>query len=769
LLPGNIEHVLTQIACIETDDRNKPNVLAHHVVLEEKECSPEGPAWLMALPGFHCSEWNGPPIQFSLGRPIPALTMPPSLTRRQQIARQHRWLDPHQMSLTGFVDTESPLHRNTVQMNEEQATLAVPPTSPCPRWKELTGDAGWGGVLAATAFSEQPVVLIYTPGLNILPLYVEALALLPPRASWLVTFCTHFVGLPDAIICQWKGVLAGSDEAKQLTQDQNNLVLDLTTPLGKSPTGKYVDFAQHGQEHMLPMDADDYAAVLANADTKWLIEAPPKAADTVTVMTSQESALLLPTTPPILLPPKQAGLFGSFLHRSSRSQFYFLYGIMFALVLFLSFLAIDHVGNFGIVQRLQNWNRSSTLTVPDEPEQIALKQENVPDLNTVIKPEEFDLETSVEPDNPLKNFEEDRENQKEPLSLYWEDFDVPEYLGINFPVVQNDQIDIPDRKTFGELRPLHPFGSALELRFIPLFELPKMRIETRRMIEKLPDLIWQVEAFDPYVPTQCTPMFRFQLTEAGLVMDWQLEGLNNQFLYDTVIVSLGFLLLSVTDTPETAKQIPLFAPVITESMRVSDIAKLSDLEPPEYVVELPFASELWQRVIAELKPLKKVVLKVREEPTVNWIRAKPSTAFFFGEIRSSQQVATQMKSGETYEDIWIEFTAEASFERVVWRTGKNYQTVLESIKREKENWEKKIRELDTKIFEGDDDARKKREAYRSEIREILDVELKRVENTLEKLPAAYDELKRNESAWFHYSVFLETGDGKRTLRILTTE
>jgi hypothetical protein len=236
ILPGGTEHVLSCITETEVSNQSPPDILAHHVVLDRREYTAEGPAWLLALPDFHFSEWNEPPVRFARGRSLPTLTNPPSLTRRQQIARQHRWLDPQKMALTGFIDTKSDIHLATTRKNDEQIALAAPPVSPCPRWRELTNDPGWGGVLAETVFSEQPVVLIYDPEQNILPLYVEALSLLPPRSAWRVTFCTDYTRIPETMFCQWKGVFTGSDEAKRLARDLNNLVIDLTVPMAEALT-----------------------------------------------------------------------------------------------------------------------------------------------------------------------------------------------------------------------------------------------------------------------------------------------------------------------------------------------------------------------------------------------------------------------------------------------------------------------------------------------------------------------------------------------------
>ena len=763
ILPGIAEHVLSQIADAGTDYQNQPNVLAHHIVLKAEESPPEDPAWLFGLPGFHFSEWNELPVQFVQGRAIPTLANPQPLTRRQQIARQSRWLDPQKMALTGVVDTQSETYLAAVRNNGEQIDLAVPPTTPCPVWQELAGDPGWGGVLADTVLTGQPAVLIYEPELNILPLYIEALALLPHHSAWHVTFCTSFAGLPDSIPCQWKGVIAGSDAAKQLIKDPNNLVLDLTAPIGKAPAGKYVDFARHGQERMLPLDAEEYIAAIVNADTKSYDEVSPEEPGALHIPSIKESV------PSIRLPRKRAGLLGLFLHRSTRFQFYFLYGIMFVLVLFLLVLAMDQAGNFGIIQRLQNWNQRAAPAPLNDPQQK---------INSALENEAESEQAKIEPDVPVETentrsiFENEREKQKEPLLQFLEKFEFPPFLAVNFPDVQNDEIDVPEKKVFEELSPLHPFGSALEIQFIPLFELPDTKVQTLLVADALPDFVWQVESVDNQTDLP-TPMFLFQLTETGLEMDWQQEGLNNQYLYGTILSSLGFLQLSVAEEPGPAIQIPLFAPVKTEPMKVSDLAKLPEAEMPEHAVELPFASELWRRIFAELNPPKNVLLEVRAKPADEGIRIESLSASEVRvEVRTTQQAGKPAAGGETvFENLVIPFIAEASLERIVWK-GEEYvqrwRLEQESVQCEKEELEKTIEQLRRRAFEGDSGVREEREKREAEWRD-RDLRFKEIENILDKLPAAYEEIGQNESVRFPYLVFLESAGGERKLLILTAE
>jgi hypothetical protein len=131
-----------------------------------------------------------------------------------------------------------------------------------------------------------------------------------------------------------------------------------------------------------------------------------------------------------------------------------------------------------------------------------------------------------------------------------------------------------------------------------------------------------------------------------------------------------------------------------------------------------------------------------------------------------------MENGETvFENIDVPFVAEVSLEGVVWK-GKyagQLRSEQENIKTTRVVLDKEIELLREKIFDsqGNDTDRSKREGYEAELKKN-DLRLKEIESILEKLPAAYKEIGQNESGRFHYSVFLESAEGKRKLLILTT-
>ncbi|HWL07440.1 MAG TPA: hypothetical protein VNQ76_03480 [Planctomicrobium sp.] len=123
------------------------------------------------------------------------------------------------------------------------------PLKICSAWKEPTGDAGWAGVLAESFLKnpEQPAYIIFSPGMDLLPLIEEALALLPANRRWDVTFSTYFTKIPNGVTCNWRCVLSDSPEAKESRRYVQSLRIDLTSPLGRAKGGELVEAARTGQ------------------------------------------------------------------------------------------------------------------------------------------------------------------------------------------------------------------------------------------------------------------------------------------------------------------------------------------------------------------------------------------------------------------------------------------------------------------------------------------------------------------------------------------
>jgi hypothetical protein len=136
--------------------------------------------------------------------------------------------------------------------DKTRATLGA-----CRHWQDMTGDAGWAGVLAESFLddSQRPVYIIFEPGMDILPLFGEAIELLPENRRWDVTFSTYFTSLPRGVTCNWRCVLAGSKEANESRRFVQALRIDLTQPLGRAEGGTLVEQARTGRPIRGPLPA----------------------------------------------------------------------------------------------------------------------------------------------------------------------------------------------------------------------------------------------------------------------------------------------------------------------------------------------------------------------------------------------------------------------------------------------------------------------------------------------------------------------------------
>lgn len=119
----------------------------------------------------------------------------------------------------------------------------------CNQWKSLTGDAGWGGVLAATAANAraQPLYIIFRPGTPVLELIEEAVRLLPGTHRWQVPFSTNFTQLPSEAACRWRFVTQGSPEAESALRS-GGVLMDLCSTLTAPPPSVWVETARTGRK-----------------------------------------------------------------------------------------------------------------------------------------------------------------------------------------------------------------------------------------------------------------------------------------------------------------------------------------------------------------------------------------------------------------------------------------------------------------------------------------------------------------------------------------
>lgn len=163
---GKSYSVLSRIGDTGLDYTERSNKFGHHLALSPAERSSEGPAATMLHPKTFLTAWKGEPRELEPQRSLAAASIPPGVARQ---------------------------------------------------WKAATGDSGWAGVLAEMYLENQkdPIYVEYPAGTEVLPLFAEAVVLLPEEERWEVTFSTYFQGLPPELTCHWRGVVKDSPEAKQ--------------------------------------------------------------------------------------------------------------------------------------------------------------------------------------------------------------------------------------------------------------------------------------------------------------------------------------------------------------------------------------------------------------------------------------------------------------------------------------------------------------------------------------------------------------------------
>lgn len=202
-LGGRPLSLLSRVSFAGLDYTDRSNKYAHHVVIEPSERPAGGPAWLLGRPGFLERAWSGEPRVLPPRRAIPQGDPGPAIASA---------------------------------------------------WRSATGDAGWAGALAEAFLSNpgRPSYLIYEPGFDPLPLFAEALAILPASRRWDVDFNTYFTVAPQGLTCAWRGVLAGTPAAAQALKTPGALVLDLTRPLDSPADGPLVHQARTGEPPAAP-------------------------------------------------------------------------------------------------------------------------------------------------------------------------------------------------------------------------------------------------------------------------------------------------------------------------------------------------------------------------------------------------------------------------------------------------------------------------------------------------------------------------------------
>jgi uncharacterized membrane-anchored protein YhcB (DUF1043 family) len=195
-LGGKVLHILSRIHKAETEYTGRTNHLAQHLVLEPQELPAGGPAWLLEQSNLWLDSWSGDPRWLAPGKRVPA---------------------------------------------------GGPAAAPCRRWQQIMGDAGWGGTLIEgfVQTPDTPAYVIFDRGQELLPLFGEAVALLPPGQRWGVTFTTfYYPQLGPEAPCLWRGVLRGTAGAKR--GRGSGLILDTAHPDGRPPSSPWIIAARTG-------------------------------------------------------------------------------------------------------------------------------------------------------------------------------------------------------------------------------------------------------------------------------------------------------------------------------------------------------------------------------------------------------------------------------------------------------------------------------------------------------------------------------------------
>lgn len=189
-----VHHVVSRVADSGLDHSGRSNFLAHHVAFGTDSLPDAGPAWLCGQ-RFFVMKWDRAAGLIPDDRSIPS---------------------------------------------------GHPNPKTCHEWKRLTGDAGWGGVLAAATNAAEPATIIFEPGQDVLALIAESMALLASEARWNVTFNTYFTGSAVRTTCQWRCVVANSVEAKEALTARRGAILRLDQPMGGVPSGPLVEAGRTG-------------------------------------------------------------------------------------------------------------------------------------------------------------------------------------------------------------------------------------------------------------------------------------------------------------------------------------------------------------------------------------------------------------------------------------------------------------------------------------------------------------------------------------------
>ncbi len=192
---GGVEYsILSRIADAGLDYSNRSNKIAHHVAVSKSERGNSSPGVLLAN-DFMIGQWT------STARQLPPRGTP---------------------------------------------NIAPLPMRSCKLWDATCGDSGWGGALVDAWKSKRVTYVVIEPNTNAIGLVQESLSLLPVHEQWDVSFSTFFTRLPPKVECDWRFVIAGSQEATTARRTKGALIVD-TTQQSTAPNSRYAEAARTGK------------------------------------------------------------------------------------------------------------------------------------------------------------------------------------------------------------------------------------------------------------------------------------------------------------------------------------------------------------------------------------------------------------------------------------------------------------------------------------------------------------------------------------------
>ncbi|MCF7855687.1 MAG: hypothetical protein K9N51_12875 [Candidatus Pacebacteria bacterium] len=214
IIQGVSTSILSRVHVSEREHTGRDNKIAHHIVLDPLERPVGGPAWLAAREGLFVEEWVG----------------------------EARLLNTPK----------------TVPLGDSEFSRAS-------TWEKITGDAGWAGIPAENLIKHpgRLIYLIFEPGMDMLGLIDETLALLSPRTRWGVTFSTYFSHPIAGTSCTWRCCLPDQPLLKDPRTVNAALVLDLTRSLG-DPSD--TPFVRQARGEMAPKNPVPKAAAPASVE-----------------------------------------------------------------------------------------------------------------------------------------------------------------------------------------------------------------------------------------------------------------------------------------------------------------------------------------------------------------------------------------------------------------------------------------------------------------------------------------------------------------------